>query len=59
VLALDTKKDIDAGICIERCREEADYLVADIVGKLAFVRLFLLGYKLVYCTGKSVHDCIL
>jgi hypothetical protein len=59
MLALDAKRDVDARIRIERYREEVDNLVADVVSKLALVRLFLLGYKLVYCAGKSVHDCAL
>jgi hypothetical protein len=58
-LALDAKRDIDAGICIERYREEVDNLVADIMNKLALVRLFLLGNELVYCTGKTVYNSIL
>ena len=59
MLALDAKRDVDAGIRIERCREEVDNLVADVVGKLALIRLFPLGHKLVHCAGKSVYDCTL
>jgi hypothetical protein len=59
VLALDAKRDVDAGIRIERCREEADNLVADVVGKLALIRLFPLGHKLVHHAGKRVHNCTL
>ena len=56
MLALDAKRDVDAGICIERCREEVDNLVADVVSKLALVRLFPLGHKLVHCAGERVHN---
>jgi hypothetical protein len=56
MLALDAKRDIDAGIRIERCREEVDNLVADVVGKLALIRLFPLGNELVYRAGKTVHN---
>jgi hypothetical protein len=59
MLALDAKRDVDARIRIERYREEVDNLVADVVSKLALVRLFPLGHKLVYYAGKSVHDCAL
>jgi hypothetical protein len=59
VLALDAKRDVDARIRIKRCQKEADHLVADVVSKLAFVRLFPLGHKLVYCASKSVYDCAL
>ncbi len=59
MLALDAKRDVDARVYIERCREEVDNLVADVVGKLALVRLFLLGYELVYCASKTVHNSML
>ena len=58
-MALDAKGDEDAGICIERCREEVDNLVADVVNKLALVRLFLLGHEVVYRASKTVHNCAL
>jgi len=59
MLALDAKRDIDAGICVERCRDEVDNLVADVMSKLALVWLFPLGHKLVHCASKSVYDCTL
>ena len=59
MLALDAKRDVDAGICIERCREEVDNLVADVVSKLALVRLFPLGHKLIHYAGKTIHDSAL
>jgi hypothetical protein len=59
VLALDAKRDVDAGIRIERCQEEVDNLVADIVSKLALVRLFLLGHELVHRASKAVHNSTL
>jgi hypothetical protein len=58
-LALDAKGDEDAGICIERCREEVDNLVADVVSKLALVKLFPLGHEVVYRASKTVHNCAL
>ena len=59
MLALDAKRDVDAGICIERCREEVDNLVADVVSKLALVRLFPLGHELIHRAGKTVHNSAL
>jgi hypothetical protein len=59
MLALDAKRDKDARVYIERSREEVDNLVADVVSKLALVRLFLLGHKVVYCASKGVHDSTL
>ena len=59
MLALDVKRDVDAGIYIERCREEVDNLVADVVSKLALVRLFPLGHELIHCAGKTIHDSVL
>ena len=56
MLALDAKRDVDAGVRIERCREEVDNLVADIVSKLALVRLFPLGHELVHRASKTVHN---
>ena len=56
MLALDAKRDVDAGIRIEGCREEVDNLVADVVGKLALIRLFPLGHKLVHCAGERIHN---
>ena len=58
-MALDAKRDEDAGICIQRCQEEVDNLVADVISKLALVRLFLLGYEVVYSASKSVHNSAL
>ena len=31
MLALDAKRDVDAGIRIERCREEVDDIVTNVV----------------------------
>ena len=59
MLALDAKRDVDAGIRIERCREEVDNLVADVVSKLALVRLFPLGCELVHRAGKTAHNSAL
>ena len=59
MLALDVKRDVDAGIYIERCREEVDNLVVDVVSKLALVRLFPLGHELIHCAGKTIHDSAL
>ena len=59
MLVLDAKRDKDAGVHIERSREEVDNLVADVVSKLALVRLFPLGHKVVYRASKGVHDSTL
>ena len=59
MLALDAKRDIDAGIYIERCREEVDNLIIDVVSKLTLVRLFPLGHKLIHYVGKTIHDSAL
>ena len=59
MLALDAKRDVDTGIRIERCREEVDNLVADVVSKLALVRLFPLGHEVVHCAGKTIHNSAL
>jgi hypothetical protein len=59
MMALDAKRDVDAGIHIERCREEVDNLVADVMSKLALVRLFPLGHELVHCAGKTVYNSAL
>ena len=56
MLALDAKRDVYARVRIERCQEEVDNLVADVVSKLALVRLFLLGHELVHRAGKTVHN---
>ncbi len=59
MLALDAKRDVDAGICIERCREEVDNLVADVVSQLALIRLFPLGHEVVHHAGKTIHNSAL
>ena len=59
MLALDVKRDVDAGIYIERCQEEVDNLITDVVGKLALVRLFPLGHELIHYAGKTIHDSAL
>jgi hypothetical protein len=59
MLALDAKRDEDAGVRIERCREEVDNLVADVMSKLALVRLFPLGHKVVHSASKSIHNSVL
>jgi hypothetical protein len=59
MLALDAKRDVYARIRIERCREEVDNLVADVVSELALVRLFPLGYELVHRAGETVHNSAL
>ena len=59
MLALDTERDKDARLCIERCREEVDDPIIDIISKLALVKLFLLGYEVVYYASKAVYNSIL
>ena len=59
MLALDAKRDVDAGIYIERCREEVDNLVVDVVSKLVLIRLFPLGYELIHYAGKTIHNSTL
>ncbi len=59
MLALGAKRDEDARIRVERCREEVYNLVVDVVSKLALVRLFLLGHEVVYYASKNVHNSTL
>jgi hypothetical protein len=59
VLARDAKGDEDAGLRIERCREEVDNPAADVMSKLALVRLFPLGHEVVHRAGKDVHNSAL
>ena len=59
MLALDAERDKDARLRVERCREEVDNPVADVVGKLALVRLFPLGHEVVHRAGKAVHNSAL
>ena len=59
MLALDAKGDEDAGVHIERCREEVDNPAADVMSKLALVRLFPLGHEVVHRAGKTVHNSAL
>jgi hypothetical protein len=59
MLALDAKRDVDARVYVKRCQEEVDNLVANVVSKLALVRLFPLGHKLIHYASKTVHNCAL
>ncbi len=59
MLALDAERDKDARLCIERCREEVDNPVADVVGKLALIGLFPLGHEVVYRASEAVHNSAL
>jgi hypothetical protein len=59
MLALDVKRDVDAGIHIERCQEEVDNLVIDVISKLMLIRLLLLDYKLVHYASKTVYNSAL
>jgi hypothetical protein len=59
MLALDVKRDVDAGIYIERCWEEVDNLVVDVVSKLTLIKLFLLGHELIHYTSKTIHNSAL
>jgi hypothetical protein len=59
MLTLDTKRDIDTRIRIERYREIVNNLVIDVISKLTLVRLFLLGYELVYYTSKTIYNSML
>ena len=56
---MNTDRDEIVGVRIERGREEADNFVAHVVREAALVGLFVGGHKLVYGTGKFIHNSAL